>query len=409
MNNFLQWLDHGSISSVPGFKAAGVTAGFKRSGAPDFAMFVAENPCNFAGVFTSCKFAAAPVQYDRELVLRGGKLQGAIINSGIANACTGLQGLKAAKESARIAGGALQISPDLIAVASTGRIGVQMPMELIRRGVELAVTELSDKGGENASRAIMTTDTVPKAVALQLEIGGKTVTVGAMTKGAGMIDPCLTSPHATMLCFIATDADVENELLQSILDRNAKDSFNRITVDGDMSTNDTVMIFANGRSGVKIEKDSPEAAQFQQAVLLVMQNLARRMVGDGEGSTKLVTIEIIHARSEADAKIAAEAVANSLLCKTAWFGNDPNWGRVVAALGYSGAEFCPDKCDVFFGSIPVVLSGGDAGTPEADLMDTVKAPEFTIRCDFHDGDCSYWVWSSDISYEYVKINADYHT
>ncbi len=405
----LQWIDRGSVSSVPGFKAAGVTAGFKRSGAPDFAMIFSEVPCNFAGVFTSCKFAAAPVQFDRAKVLKGGKLQAAIINSGIANACTGKQGLEAAKESAKLAGSALNISPDLVAVASTGRIGVQMPMPLIRRGIEYAVAELSEKGGENAARAIMTTDTVPKAAALKLEISGKGVTIGAMTKGAGMIDPCLVSPHATMLCFIATDAEIDNALLQSMLEKNAQDSFNRITVDGDMSTNDTVMLLANGKSGAAIQPGTPEATQFQQALLLVMQNLARRMVGDGEGSTKLVTIEVVNARSTHDAKIAAEAVANSLLCKTAWFGNDPNWGRVVAALGYSGAEFCPDKCDVFFGSIPVVLSGGDAGTPEADLLDTVKAPEFTIRCDFHDGDCSYWVWSSDISYEYVKINADYHT
>ncbi|MCQ2351895.1 MAG: bifunctional glutamate N-acetyltransferase/amino-acid acetyltransferase ArgJ [Victivallaceae bacterium] len=405
----LQWIENGSVSSVPGFKAAGVTAGFKRSGAPDFAMIFSEVPCDFAGVFTSCKFAAAPVQFDRAKVLKGGKLQAAIINSGIANACTGFQGLESAKESARLAGIALNISSDLVAVASTGRIGVQMPMPILKRGIDAAVAALSDKGGENAARAIMTTDTVPKATALQLEISGKTVTIGAMTKGAGMIDPCLTSPHATMLCFIATDAKIDNALLQSMLEKNAQDSFNRITVDGDMSTNDTVMILANGKSGAAILPGTPEATQFQQALLLVMQNLARRMVGDGEGSTKLVTIEVVNARTTHDAKIAAEAVANSLLCKTAWFGNDPNWGRVVAALGYSGAEFCPDKCDVFFGSIPVVLSGGDAGTPEADLLDTVKAPEFTIRCDFHDGDCSYWVWSSDISYEYVKINADYHT
>ncbi|MCQ2379164.1 MAG: bifunctional glutamate N-acetyltransferase/amino-acid acetyltransferase ArgJ [Victivallaceae bacterium] len=402
-------IERGSVTSVPGFLAAGVTAGFKRSGAPDFALIFSETPANFAGVFTSCKFAAAPVRYDRDLVLHQPKLQAAIINSGNANACTGEAGLRAARRSAEIAGRALGISPDLVAVASTGRIGVQMPMELIGRGVELAVQTLSRDGGEKAAQAIMTTDTVPKAAAVGIEVGGKRVTIGAMTKGAGMIDPKLVGPHATMLCFIATDAKIGNDALQTMLECNAEKSFNRITVDGDMSTNDTVMILANGKSGVEIRPGSEDEALFQEALLALMQDLARRMVGDGEGSTKLVTIEVVGAKTEADAKKAAEAVANSLLCKTAWFGNDPNWGRVVAALGYSGAEFDPERCDVFFGGIPVVLSGGDAGTEEADLLATVKAPEFTIRCDFHDGDCSYWVWSSDISYEYVKINADYHT
>ncbi|MCQ2380598.1 MAG: bifunctional glutamate N-acetyltransferase/amino-acid acetyltransferase ArgJ [Victivallaceae bacterium] len=409
MNNTRK-IENGSITSVPGFRASGVTAGFKRSGAPDFAMIVADSPCNCAGVFTSCRFAAAPVVYDRELISANGKLQAAIINSGIANACTGARGMDAAKRSSELAGAALGIDPKLVAVSSTGRIGTQLPLDLIERGIELAVKTLDDPdGGNAAARAIMTTDTVPKATALELELQGRKVTIGAMTKGAGMIDPKLVGLHATMLCYVATDAGISSSLLQEMLEKNAEDSFNRITVDGDMSTNDTVIAMANGKSGAVIEKDTKDAEAFQAALLEVMQNLARRMVGDGEGSTKLVTIEVVNAPTEKDAKIATEAVANSLLCKTAWFGNDPNWGRVVAALGYSGAEFDPDKCDVFFGEIPVVLQGGDAGTPEEALLDTVRQPEFTIRCDLHSGSCSYWMWSSDISYEYVKINADYHT
>lgn len=410
MDNKFSWVENGSITSVPGFKACGVTAGFKRSGAKDFAMIYSDTPATCAGVFTSCKFAAAPVIYDREIVVSGKKVQAAIINSGIANACTGQKGLANSRESAEIAARALGLNdPSLVVVASTGRIGVQLDMNLIKKGVDLAAKALSDNGGNAAAEAIMTTDTLPKAVALKVALPNGEVTIGAMTKGAGMIAPKLTSPHATMLCFIATDAEVDRVLLQEILAGNAAKSFNRITVDGDMSTNDTAMIFANGKSKIKINSGSAEAESFKQGLLLVMQNLARRMVSDGEGSTKTVTIEVVNARSENDAKIAAEAVANSLLCKTAWFGNDPNWGRVVAALGYSGAEFNPAKCDVYFGEIPVVLSGGDAGTPEKDLLETVSAKEFTIRCDFKDGDCSYWVWSSDISYEYVKINADYHT
>ena len=408
MDNF-NWIADGSVTSVPGFKACGVTAGFKRSGAPDFAMIFSETPANFAGVFTSCTFAAAPVRYDRELVKKGGKLQAAVINSGNANACTGEQGMKNAADTAAFAGNALGISPELVAVASTGRIGVQLPMDIIRNGITLGVPALAVNGGNAAAEAIMTTDTVPKSAALTLHTASGDITIGAMTKGAGMIDPNLTSPHATMLCFITTDAAIDNQLLQEMLESNAQDSFNRITVDGDMSTNDTAIIFANGKSGIRISQGSKEADDFRQALLAIMQNLARRMVADGEGSTKLVTVKIVNAATMHDAKLMAEAIANSLLCKTAWFGNDPNWGRVVAALGYSGASFDPDKCDIYFGELPVVLAGGDAGTPEESLLATVREPEFTIRCDFHDGDCSYWVWSSDISYEYVKINADYHT
>ena len=405
-----EWIEGGSPTSVPGFLAAGVTAGFKRSGAPDFAMIESEEPeTNFAGVFTSCAFAAAPVQLCRRRVLHSPFLRAVIINSGNANACTGAQGMAAAEKSCEIAAAALGIDPGEVAVASTGRIGVQMDLSLIEKGVALAVPALAADGGNDAARAIMTTDTVPKAAALKVEIDGRTVTLGAMTKGSGMIDPKLTAPHATMLCVITTDARISNAALLPILADNAKDSFNRITIDGDMSTNDTVLVLANGRSGVEILPGTPEAETFAAALLALMRDLARKMVMDGEGATKFVEIRVLHARSVEDAKLAAEAVGNSALCKTAWFGNDPNWGRVVAALGYSGAMFDPDKCDVYFGSIPVVKAGGDAGTPEERLLDTVRQREFTITCDFHDGDGEYWVWASDISYDYVKINADYHT
>lgn len=408
MSDF-SFIENGSTTSVPGFKAAGVTAGFKRSGAPDFALLYSEVPANAAGVFTTCRFAAAPVRYCKEILAKGGRLQAVSINSGIANACTGKQGLEASRQTAALAAEKLGIAPDMVAVASTGRIGVQMNMELINKALDLAVPQLSADGGNAAARAIMTTDTVPKAAAAKLTINGKTVTIGAMTKGAGMINPGMAGLHATMLCFITTDADIENDVLAAMLEENAQNSFNRITVDGDMSTNDTVIIFANGVSGVKIASGSAEESAFKAALLEVMKNLAHRMVKDGEGSTKLVTIEVVNARSVEDAKLAAESVANSLLCKTAWFGNDPNWGRIAAALGYSGAVFDPDKCDISIDGLPVMTQGGDAGTPESEAAEIVKKDEFTIRCDFNDGDSSYWVWSSDVSYEYVKINADYHT
>ena len=408
MKNF-SFIENGSTTSTPGFKAAGVTAGFKRSGAADFALLFSEVPANAAGVFTTCRFAAAPVRYCKEILAKGGKLQAVSVNSGIANACTGKPGLEASRKTAALAAAKLGIAPDAVAVASTGRIGVQMDMALIEKALDLAVPQLSADGGNDAARAIMTTDTVPKAVAAKLEINGKTVTIGAMTKGAGMINPGMAGLHATMLCFITTDADIEKDVLAGMLEENAQNSFNRITVDGDMSTNDTVLIFANGVSGVKIAAGTQDEADFKAALLEVMKNLAHRMVKDGEGSTKLVTIEVVNARSVEDAKKAAESVANSLLCKTAWFGNDPNWGRIAAALGYSGAVFDPDKCDISIDGVPVMTQGGDAGTPESVAAEVVKKDEFTIRCDFNDGDSNYWVWSSDVSYEYVKINADYHT
>ena len=406
-----EFIENGSVTTQQGFKAAGVTAGFKRSGAPDFAMVVSDTPAEFAGVFTSCTFAAAPVRLCQKRVLENDVLRAVIINSGNANACTGDQGMASAVKSCEIAASALNIASETVAVASTGRIGVQMDMSLIEKGVALAVPALSSDAaaGNRAAEAIMTTDTVPKAGAVKLTVDGKTVTIGAMVKGAGMIDPNLKVPHATMICVITTDAAITKAQLQKILGVNAENSFNRITVDGDMSTNDTVLILANGVSNAEIKAGSADEAAFAKALLALMQNLAKRMVLDGEGATKFVEIKVVNARSIEDAKKAAEAVGNSLLCKTAWFGNDPNWGRVVAALGYSGAQFVPEKCDIFFGDVPVVKNGGDAGTPEADLLSTVKEREFTITCDFNDGDAEYWVWSSDVSYEYVKINADYHT
>ena len=403
------WIDGGSVTSVPGFRAAGVTAGFKRSGAPDFAMIASDVPANFAGAFTSCTFAAAPVQVCRKRVLESEYLRAAAINSGNANACTGATGIANAERTCELVAVRLGVKPEEVAVSSTGRIGVQMPMATIERGIDLAAAVGPPLSLRAAAEAIMTTDTVPKSVALQLEIGGKTVTIGAMTKGAGMIDPAMTVPHATMLCYITTDVKADNALLRDMIGANVADSFNRITVDGDMSTNDTTIVMANGLSGIELKAGTPEAALFQEALLTVMQDLARRMVMDGEGATKFVTVKVVHSRSKENAKLCAEAVANSLLCKTAWFGGDPNWGRVVAALGYSGATFDPDKTDIYYDGMPVVRQGGDAGTPESALCGIVKQREFTVLVDQNEGDAEYWVWTSDISYEYVKINADYHT
>ncbi|MBQ4106962.1 MAG: bifunctional glutamate N-acetyltransferase/amino-acid acetyltransferase ArgJ [Lentisphaeria bacterium] len=411
MEKQFRFVENGSVSTPAGFLAAGVTAGFKKTGAPDFAMLRSTVPATVAGAFTSNKFAAAPVQLSRQKLLDSadGLFYGVIINSGIANACTGQTGLQTAAASCDYAARVMGVDPAQVFCASTGRIGVQLDLDLIRRGVDLAAAALSADGGADAARAIMTTDTVPKSVAVQFECGGKTVSIGAMTKGAGMIEPQLKTLHATMLCFVTTDAGVEKDLLTDCLEPCTEDSFNRISVDGDMSTNDTVLLMANGCSGVTIRRGTPEAELFRTALEAVLRELARQMVMDGEGATKFVDIQVQHAPSREDARKCAKAVANSLLCKTAWFGNDPNWGRVIAALGYSGAEFDPDRTDIYYGGIPVVRDGGDAGTPESELAGAVNGRIVEILIDLNSGDADYWVWTSDVSYEYVKINADYHT
>ena len=409
MNNNILWLDNGSVSSPAGFKAAGVTAGFKKSGAADCAMIYSELPCNAAGAFTSCVFAAAPVRVCQEKLAGHTPIHACFINSGNANACTGENGMENARKTCRMVAEALNINEDSVLVSSTGRIGVQMPMDVVQKGVNLSASSLSADGGVAASKAIMTTDTVNKSVALELTLPEGKIRIGAMTKGAGMIDPSMRVLHATMLCYITTDAEVSSADLQKVLDRDIESSFNRITIDGDMSTNDTTILMANGASGIKITADSPAFDIFANAVLEVMQSLARQMVMDGEGATKFIEVKVVNAKNYDDAKKLAEAVANSLLCKTAWFGCDPNWGRVVAALGYAKVDFNPDLVNIYYDGIPVVRDGGDAGTPEEDLADVMKKREFTVLCDMNCGDVDYWVWTSDVTYEYVKINADYHT
>ena len=409
MSNNISWIENGSVSSPAGFSASGVTAGFKKSGAADCAMIYSQLPCNAAGAFTSCVFAAAPVHVCQEIIKKNTPVHACFINSGIANACTGENGMASARKTCELVASSLGIAPDEVLVSSTGRIGVQMPMDIVEKGVALAAAALNADGGVDASKAIMTTDTVNKSIALELTLPEGVIRIGAMTKGAGMIDPGMKVLHATMLCYITTDAAVSSQDLQNILDTNVEQSFNRITVDGDMSTNDTVILLANGASKIELKAGTESFELFRNAVLQVMQALARKMVMDGEGVTKFVNIEVKNAKSYDDAKKLAESVANSLLCKTAWFGCDPNWGRVVAALGYAKVDFNPDLVNIYYDGIPVVRNGGDAGTPESELASVMHKREFTILCDMNDGDVDYWVWTNDISYEYVKINADYHT
>jgi glutamate N-acetyltransferase/amino-acid N-acetyltransferase len=409
MSDPIQFVENGSVTTPSGFKACGITAGLKASGKADMAMVYSDVPANFAGAFTSCLFAAAPVQLCRQRVLKSKFIQAIIVNSGNANACTGKPGLENAEKTCAAVAAVLGISPEAVMVSSTGRIGVNLNMEKIMNGVALAAKSLCSDGGLDAAKAIMTTDTVHKCAAVTLNLNGRKISIGGMTKGAGMISPKMVLPHATMLCYITTDAQIDNALLAEMLGNGVDGSFNRITIDNDMSTNDSCILMANGKSGVSIAAGSEEAALFSEALGRLMQHLAVAMVRDGEGATKLITVDVTGARNRDEAEKAARAVANSMLCKTAWFGGDPNWGRVAAALGYSGAMFEQEKVDVFYNDKPVIRQGKDAGTPEKTLAAEMAGKEFTIFCRLNAGDGAYHIWTCDLTYEYVKINAEYTT
>ena len=403
----------GSVTSPKGFKAAGVKAGLKRSGAPDMAMIYSEHPCVVAAAFTSNLFAAAPVVYDREIIAGQGCIHAVVVNSGNANACTGEAGLADARKTAAKAAELLGCKPAEVMVSSTGRIGVPMPMDIILKGTELAAKALSENGGKDAALAIMTTDTRPKAFSLEIEVGGKVVTLGGMTKGAGMIAPKLRPalpPQATMLAYVTTDADISAEALRAALAKALDRSFNRITVDGDTSTNDTFMVLANGAAqNPTIEAGTPEAQLFAESLAVLAGRLAKEMVRDGEGVSRFVEVNVTGAASDADARTCAEAIANSALCKTAWFGADPNWGRVLCAAGYSGISFDPSKVNLDMQGAPVVRNGMDAGTPEEELVKLVSTKEVRLDLDLGCGKGAFTVWTCDFTYDYVKINADYHT
>lgn len=405
----MDFIENGGITSPKGFQAAGVCAGLKRNGALDMAMIYSEKPCSFSGTFTTNLFPAAPVQLCKERVLKEDKIQSVIVNSGVANACTGLEGYRNAEAMARLTAAELNLAPGMVMVSSTGRIGNQLPMDKIEAGIKAAAKALRPDGGAEAAKAIMTTDTKPKEIALTFSVGDKVVTVGGICKGAGMIAPKMAVPHATMLCYITTDCMISNKQLSSMLGEVMDDSFNKVTVDGDMSTNDTVIVMANGASGAEIREGSLDEQHFKTALTMVAQHLARSIAMDGEGATKFVSVEVSGAANDSEAELCARTVANSLLCKTAWFGCDPNWGRVLAAAGRSGANFSAENVSLDYDEMPVVRNGMDAGVPESELARVLKRGEFTIKLNLGEGHGTFTVWTSDVSYDYVKINADYHT
>ncbi|WP_425059849.1 Arginine biosynthesis bifunctional protein ArgJ [Sporomusa carbonis] len=397
----------GGITAPQGFKAAGVHCGIKKNGKEDVAVIYSTVPAAAAAMFTTNQMAAAPVIVSRQAVERG-KARAIVVNSGCANACTGEQGLADAKAMAHQAAKALNLDDNEVLVASTGVIGVTLPMEKVTAGISQAVADLSESGHEQALAAIMTTDTFPKSCAYQYSLGGKTATIAGIAKGAGMIHPNM----ATMLCFITTDAAVAPELLKLALNQAVELSFNMISVDGDTSTNDMVAVLANGQAGNKLIRsaDSPEYQEFFQALKTVCTELAQLIVRDGEGATKFLEINVTGALTFADAKQAAMAIAKSPLVKTAFFGQDPNWGRILCAVGYSGAKTQPDRTSLAIGGLTIVVNGqGAAEFDTAKLKDVMAAKDIVVTVDLGLGDAAATVWTCDFSYEYVKINGEYTT
>jgi len=395
------------MSSQPicrGFKAAGVAAGLKKNGKPDLALIFSEVPATVAGVFTQNRVQAAPVRYDRERI-KSGRCQAVIVNSGNANCCTGPKGDAHAAEMARVAAARLGIPPDLLLVASTGVIGEPLPIEKIDAAAPGLVASLRPDGVSSFAEAIMTTDTIPKVVYREGRISDKPFTILGVAKGAGMIHPDM----ATMLAFICTDVEISAGRLQNALASAVRHTFNRITIDGDTSTNDTALILANGQSGVSVT-GSQALRQFQNLLDDVCLELAKLLVKDGEGATKLVEIRVKGSRNAQDAHRIANTIAGSNLVKTAFFGEDANWGRILGAAGRADVPIDPDKIDVFFNDVQIVKSGMGCGKAvEADATRVLKTPEFTVTVDLHLGDESDSVFTCDFSLDYVRINADYRS
>lgn len=402
----------GGVTAAKGFQAAGVEAGVKYQNRKDMAMIYSEVPCVAAGTFTTNVVKAAPVLWDKNIVENSPFVQAVIVNSGIANACTGKQGLECCKVEADCAGELLEIPAEAVLVASTGVIGMQIPLDRITDGIKklAAAKQSSLEAGLDAAQAIMTTDTVHKQIAVEVEIGGRTVTLGGMCKGSGMIHPNM----CTMLGFITTDVNISKEMLRKALKTDVIDSFNMISVDGDTSTNDTLLILANGLADNDlIAAEGADYDAFCEALHYITTYLAKKMAGDGEGATCLFEAKVKGAASKEDARILAKSVICSSLTKAAVFGHDANWGRILCALGYSGVEFDPEKVDLYFesqsGEIHIYGNGVACDYSEEEATKILSDPEVTALVDMHMGTEEAAAWGCDLSYDYVKINADYRS
>ena len=402
----------GGVTAAKGFEAAATAAAIKYKDRTDMALIYSTVPCHAAGTFTTNIVKAAPVKWDMEVVKHAEYAQAVVVNSGIANACTGAEGYQYCLETAEAAAEALGIAKEAVLVGSTGVIGMQLPMDRIRAGVKV-LAETNDgslEKGTEAAKAIMTTDTVKKEIAVQFTLGGKEVTLGGMCKGSGMIHPNM----CTMLSFVTTDAAISKEMLQKALSADIKDTYNMISVDGDTSTNDTVLLLANGLAGnAEITEENEDYHTFLRALNFVNTCLARKMAGDGEGATALFTVKVIHAESKEQAVTLSKSVITSSLTKAAIYGHDANWGRILCAMGYSGAQFDPEKVDLTFesaaGSMKIIENGVALDYSEEQATKILSEEEVIVIADVKMGDAEATAWGCDLTYDYVKINADYRS
>ena len=398
----------GNLASPRGFRGAAVAARIKKTkGELDLALLVSDAPAAMAaGVFTTNLVAAAPVLVSREnLAESRGRCRALLVNAGNANACTGRQGVHAARESTRAAARLLNLAPAQVLLASTGVIGLPLDLGLVTGQLPGLVGKLSIENASAVARAIMTTDTFPKSCILRSEAGGKSVHLAGIAKGSGMIHPRM----ATMLSFVTTDALVGPRTLQNLLRAAVDVSFNRITVDGDTSTNDTVLAFASGVAGVGVRPGNTSWAWFLEGLTRLCQTLAKMIARDGEGATKLVVVEVEGARKHSDAERVARAIANSPLVKTAVAGSDPNWGRILCAAGYSGAVFDPNKVDISVNNLPLCRDGVDAGFDELSARKELDGKEVVLRLDLHEGSATAHIWTCDLTHDYITINSSYRT
>ncbi len=402
----------GGVTAAKGFEAASAAAGIKYQDRTDMALIYSKKPCKVAGTFTTNVVKAAPVKWDKSIVESKIKSQAVIVNSGIANACTGEEGYGYCKETADAAANALDVKADGVLVGSTGVIGMQLPIEKLKAGItKLAADKKSEiENGTLAAKAIMTTDTFEKEIAVSIQAGGKTVTIGGMAKGSGMIHPNM----CTMLSFITTDAAISRKALQKALSGDVEETYNMISVDGDTSTNDTVLLLANGMAGNdKIKYGTEDYEKFAEALHMVNEYLAKKIAGDGEGATALFEVKVTGASTKEQAKVLAKSIVCSNLTKAAIAGHDANWGRILCAMGYSGAQFDPEKVDLYFeskaGRIQIIENGTAVTYSEGKATEILSQPEVTATADIKEGEESATAWGCDLTHGYIDINADYRS
>jgi glutamate N-acetyltransferase/amino-acid N-acetyltransferase len=399
-----QFIDNGSITSVDGIKAAGINCGIKKQ-KKDLALIFSDVPCSAAGTFTLNKVVAAPLVISKNIIKQQNKVKAILVNSGNANACTGTTGFSNALDSQSYCAKKLSVNPSEVVISSTGVIGRQMPMVLLKSGINDIINYLSEEGGLDAAEAILTTDLKRKSFAVKVKLPEGEVTIGGICKGSGMIMPNM----ATMLAFLATDASIEQAVLQNLLSSAVDNSFNKISVDGETSTNDMVILIENGLSGIKIKENSEDYNRFYAALLAICQEMAKAIAADGEGATKLITISVNNAKTKKDADTIARAVANSPLFKTAMNGNDANWGRILSVAGNSGVDFTPEKVSIKFDDMKILEPNYSVNFDEEEAKKLLNKEKVTVSVDLDEGEESSTWWTCDFSEGYIKINSSYRT